>query len=86
MAEKNIGREAVQNPFDMGPNTSFQQPSRQMKEFRPLPRSAFQASNTGMQIVDSLLNFAEVSGSVAVDHLNMKIAEDTILQSAQADL
>lgn len=86
MAEKNIGREAVQNPFDMGPNTSFQQPGRQMKEFSPLPRSAFQASNTGMQIVDSLLNFAEVSGSVAVDHLNRKIAEDKILQSAQAEL
>lgn len=86
MAENKIGREAVQNPFDMGPNTNYQQPARQMKAFIPLPKDAFARSNQGMEIVDSLLKFAEVGGTVYTAHLNKKIAEDKILQSAQAEM
>jgi hypothetical protein len=86
MAEKNIEREAVQNPFDMGPNTSFQQPARQMKQMINKPRSAFQASNDGMAIVDALLNFAEVCGGIYTTQMSKKIAADKITQSAQAEL
>ena len=84
MSEKNIGREAVQNPFDMGPNTSFQQPARQMKQQINLPKTVFKKSEQGMMIVDSLLNFAEVGGKIYDTQMSKKIAEDKVVQSALA--
>lgn len=84
MAEKKLEREAVQNPFDMGPNTRFQQPARQMKQQINKPRSAFQKSNQGLQIVDSLLSFAEAAGGVYTTQMSKKISEDKIVQTALA--
>lgn len=84
MAEKRLTREAVQNPFDMGPNTRFQEPARQMKQQINKPRSAFQKSDQGLNIVDSLLGFAGVAGQIYDTQMSKKIAEDKIVQSALA--
>jgi len=85
MAEQGLEREAVQNPFDMGPNTNFQQPARQMKQQINKPRDAFQSSQNGMMIVDILQNFASTGGKMYEIHANKKIAEDKVVQTALAD-
>lgn len=82
MAEQGLDREAVQNPFDMGPNTNFQQPARQMKQQINKPRDAFQSSQNGMMIVDVLQNFASTGGKMYEIHANKKIAEDKVVQTA----
>lgn len=84
MAEKKLEREAVANPFDMGPNTNFQQPGRLMEQQTIRPKSAFQKSQQGLQIVDALVNFAEVGGGIYSTEMSKKIAEDKIVQSALA--
>jgi hypothetical protein len=84
MADK-IKREKVQNPFSMGPNTQFQEPARQMKQMINKPRAAFQKSNQGLEIVDSLLRFAEVGGGIYKTKISDKIAEDKVVQAALAD-
>ena len=85
MAEQGLEREAVQNPFDMGPNTNFQQPARQMKQQINKPRDAFHSSQNGMMIVDILQNFASTGGKMYEIHANKKIAEDKVVQTALAD-
>ncbi len=84
MAEKKLEREAVANPFDMGPNTNFQQPGRLMEQQTIRPKSAFQKSQQGLQIVDALVSFAEVGGGLYSTEMSKKIAEDKIVQSALA--
>lgn len=84
MAEKKLEREAVANPFDMGPNTNFQQPGRLMEQQTIRPKSSFQKSQQGLQIVDALVNFAEVGGGIYSTEMSKKIAEDKIVQSALA--
>jgi len=84
MVENNLTREAVPNPFQMGPNTRFQKPARQMKQQVIKPKSAFQKSNQGLQIIDSLLGFAEVGADTYKTEMSKKIAEDKIVQTALA--
>ena len=82
--EPELNKASTQNPFPMGPNTEFQQPGRAMKQMITKPKEAFQSSQSGTMIVDTLLKFAGTAGKVYELEANKKIESDRIIQTSRA--
>jgi len=83
MAEP-ITRQKVNNPFQMGPSQQVQMPGRLREESKVLPRSAFQAETTGIDIVNALVGFTGAAADQYTKKMNKKIATDKIIQSGVA--
>jgi hypothetical protein len=80
MAENNLSREAVQNPFEERLPTI----GRQMKNPGRKPRSAFLKSDQGVMIADALMNFAGAGGDIYQKVQNKKIESDKVIQTGRA--
>ena len=80
-------KEKVQNPFSMGASPDVQMPGTVFKEPKALPRQAFdKAPDNASYIVDSLLNFAGVAGSLYLERANKKMDEDKVIQTGLASM
>lgn len=82
--EPELNKEAVNNPFPMGPNTEFQQPGRAMKQMINKPKDSYQSSQNGKMILDTLLSFAGTGAKVYELEMNKKIKADKIVQTSRA--